>query len=193
VSSDRIALRRTGTAETREPRDRRSPSVAAALLPGIGLGGFVDGIVLHQILQWHHMLTATDGYLATTVKGPRDNTLADGLFRASTWVFVAVGMALLVRARQHGDLAPPSRFNVGWLLAGWGTFNVIEGLVDHHLLTVHHVRDDVEDPLCGVSASSPSGRRRSSCSGGCSPPLPGGLVAGEDLTRRGTDPLPLRA
>jgi uncharacterized membrane protein len=27
---------------------------------GIGLGGFVDGIVLHQILQWHHMLTSAE-------------------------------------------------------------------------------------------------------------------------------------
>jgi uncharacterized membrane protein len=27
------------------------------LLLGIGLGGFFDGIVLHQILQWHHMLS----------------------------------------------------------------------------------------------------------------------------------------
>lgn len=26
-------------------------------LLGIGFGGFVDGIVLHQLLQWHHMLT----------------------------------------------------------------------------------------------------------------------------------------
>ncbi|MGD9755596.1 MAG: DUF2243 domain-containing protein, partial [Acidimicrobiia bacterium] len=29
------------------------------LLIGIGLGGFVDGIVLHQVLQWHHLLTNT--------------------------------------------------------------------------------------------------------------------------------------
>lgn len=29
----------------------------AAIVLGIGLGGFVDGIVLHQILQWHEMLS----------------------------------------------------------------------------------------------------------------------------------------
>jgi hypothetical protein len=28
---------------------------------GVGLGGFVDGILLHQILQWHHMLTGEAG------------------------------------------------------------------------------------------------------------------------------------
>ena len=31
--------------------------VAAGILFGLGLGGFVDGIVLHQLLQWHHMLS----------------------------------------------------------------------------------------------------------------------------------------
>jgi uncharacterized membrane protein len=144
---DTVSPHRFGTVGARQPSDRRSPPVAPALLLGIGLGGFVDGIVLHQILQWHHMLTATDGYPSTTIKGLEDNTLADGLFHASTWVVVAVGMALLVRAWQRGDLAPPWRFHVGLLLAGWGTFNLVEGLVDHHLLTVHHVRDDVADPL----------------------------------------------
>jgi uncharacterized membrane protein len=124
----------------------RSP-VAPAVLLGVGLGGFVDGIVLHQILQWHHMLTATGDHPASTVDGLEENMLADGLFHAATWCFVAVGSLLLVRAWQQGWLAPPWRFHIGLLLAGWGIFNLVEGLVDHHLLTVHHVRDDVADPL----------------------------------------------
>jgi uncharacterized membrane protein len=33
--------------------------LAAAILFGLGLVGFFDGIVLHQILQWHHMLAGT--------------------------------------------------------------------------------------------------------------------------------------
>ncbi|TIP73091.1 MAG: DUF2243 domain-containing protein, partial [Mesorhizobium sp.] len=35
---------------------RRFPTSAGILL-GLGLGGFFDGIVLHQLLQWHHMAT----------------------------------------------------------------------------------------------------------------------------------------
>ena len=35
--------------------------VSAGVLFGLGLGGFFDGIVLHQVLQWHHMLTSA-GY-----------------------------------------------------------------------------------------------------------------------------------
>jgi uncharacterized membrane protein len=122
---------------------RRRPPIAPALLLGIGLGGFVDGIVLHQLLQWHHMMTAVDRYPATTVTGLEANTVADGLFHAATWVFVFVGTWLATRAWQQGRLAPPWRVHFGLLLAGWGSFNVIEGLVDHHLLRIHHVRDDV--------------------------------------------------
>jgi uncharacterized membrane protein len=30
---------------------------------------------------------------------------------------------------------------VGLLLLGWGGFNLVEGVIDHHLLQLHHVRD----------------------------------------------------
>jgi uncharacterized membrane protein len=43
-------------------------------------------------------------------------------------------------------MALPWRFHVGLLLAGWGLFNVVEGLIDHHLLRIHHVRDDIAEP-----------------------------------------------
>ncbi len=132
---------------TMSTRARQTPPRLPALLLGLGLGGFVDGIVLHQILQWHHMLTATDRYPGSTIAGLEANTLADGLFHAATWVFVLVGTLLAVKAWQRGELAPPWRMHIGLLLLGWGVFNVVEGLVDHHLLRIHHVRDDVADPL----------------------------------------------
>ena len=37
--------------------DRR-PLVTAGLVLGLGMGGFVDGIVFHQLLQTHNMLSA---------------------------------------------------------------------------------------------------------------------------------------
>ena len=124
-----------------------APPKAPALLLGLGLGAFVDGIVLHQILQWHHMLTDTGEHPAGTVPGLEANTLADGLFHASTWIFVATGLALTVRSWQRGDLAPPWRAHLGLMLAGWGLFNLVEGLIDHQLLGIHHVRDDLGGPL----------------------------------------------
>jgi uncharacterized membrane protein len=56
---------------TRQPDNNRWPPVAPALLLGIGLGGFVDGIVLHQIRQWYHMLNAASGYPAPRCKVSR--------------------------------------------------------------------------------------------------------------------------
>lgn len=123
------------------------------LLLGLGLGGFVDGIVLHQILQWHHMLSDYGSYQGLypdlSRQGLEDNTLWDGLFHAATWVFVVGGLfvlwpAMSTRRWPHGG---STRHLVGLLLAGWGLFNLVEGLVDHHLLGIHHVRDDVADPL----------------------------------------------
>jgi uncharacterized membrane protein len=121
---------------------------AAALFMGLGLGGFVDGIVLHQILQWHHMLTGDQGgEPMSTVAGLEANTLADGFFHVATWIMVAVASWLILRAWQEGEMAPPWRAHFGMLLAGWGIFNVVEGLVDHQLLGIHHVRDDLGGPI----------------------------------------------
>jgi uncharacterized membrane protein len=109
--------------------------IAGGLLLGVGLGGFVDGIVLHQILQWHHMLTSEGSHPATTVAGLEANTLADGLFHAAAWIATLAGLVLVWRASKR----PPARHLVGLMLAGWGAFNLVEGVVDHHLLTLHHV------------------------------------------------------
>jgi uncharacterized membrane protein len=111
------------------------------------LGGFVDGIVLHQLLQWHHMLTDTAEHPANTVAGLEANTLADGLFHVATWICVAVGVHLAVKAWRRGDLAPPWTEHYGLLLIGWGGFNLVEGLIDHQLLGIHHVRDDLGGPI----------------------------------------------
>lgn len=118
------------------------------LLLGVGLGGFVDGIVLHQVLQWHHMLSTTGrdhlglpAYPVDTVAGLEVNTLWDGLFYVVAWVTTVAGLVVLARR-----VAPPrsrvvrARTLWGWVLAGWGAFDVVEGLVDHQLLGIHHVR-----------------------------------------------------
>jgi len=111
----------------------------AGLLLGVGLGGFVDGIVLHQILQWHHMLSSEGSHPTTTVAGLEANTLADGLFHAAAWVAVLAGLWMLWRATRDGAVWSFRRLG-GLMLAGWGLFNLVEGVVDHHILGLHHVR-----------------------------------------------------
>ena len=36
---------------------------------------------------------------------------------------------------------PSARALTGQLIFGWGLFNLVEGIIDHHLLDLHHVRD----------------------------------------------------
>lgn len=107
---------------------------------GIGLGGFVDGILLHQILQWHHLLSGHGDYPPTTIAGLEANTLADGLFHAMSWLAVVAGVWLLWRRTGAIRTAGSGRALVGWMLVGWGLFNLVEGLVNHHLLGLHDVR-----------------------------------------------------
>ena len=74
---------------------RRPPSKASGLLYGLGLGGFVGGILLHQILQWHHMVIHRESM--TTLAGLALNTLADGFFHVGTWLFVLGSAQLAIR------------------------------------------------------------------------------------------------
>ena len=105
---------------------------------GIGLGGFFDGILLHQIMQVHAMLSAK--VPLTTMANMKTNMTADGYFHAVTWLATLVGIALLWKAlNRHMDMRPSGVELIGYMLAGWGWFNLVEGIVDHHILQLHHV------------------------------------------------------
>jgi uncharacterized membrane protein len=117
------------------------PATAGVLL-GIGLGGFFDGIVLHQLLQWHHMLSNA-GVPPDSLEGLRINVMADGLFHAATYAFTLAGLALLWRSARRAHLPWSGRGLPGALLLGFGLFNVVEGTVNHFLLGIHHVNETV--------------------------------------------------
>lgn len=121
-----------------EVRNRRSPLIAAGITLGLGLGGFVDGILLHQILQWHHMLSSVRP--ADTVSALKQNMVWDGFFDAATWMLTVVGVILLWRAGKRDDVPWSLNTFVGSLLIGAGTFNFVEGLIDHQILGIHHVK-----------------------------------------------------
>ena len=99
-----------------EGRADQSFPVSAGTLFGLGLGGFFDGIVLHQLLQWHHMLTDA-GYPPTSVENLKLNTLWDGLFHATTYVFVVLGLLVLWRASRRSHIRWSSKLLVGSLLS----------------------------------------------------------------------------
>lgn len=120
------------------PAPRDEPLLAAGIVIGVGLGGFVDGILLHQLLQWHNMLSAR--VPPVDLVAMKFNMMFDGLFHALTWVMVVVGLALLWRAGGRADVPWSGRAFVGALVLGWGLFNFVEGVIDHQLLDLHHVR-----------------------------------------------------
>lgn len=104
---------------------------------GIALAGFWDGISLHSILQWHHMISGKIS--PDTMAGMRTNMVADGLFDLFCWIVTIVALALLFRDAKHQTL-PRAKIYVGWILLGAGLFNLVEGIIDHEILQVHHVR-----------------------------------------------------
>jgi uncharacterized membrane protein len=110
----------------------------AGIFLGLGLGGFFDGIVLHQLLQWHHMLTSV--YPATNLANLELNIMLDGLFHVATYIFTSIGLFSLWRLSQNSRELPPTRVLIGAMLMGWGIFNLVEGIIDHHILQIHHVR-----------------------------------------------------
>jgi len=116
---------------------KRSPLIAAGILMGAGLGGFADGIVLHQILQWHNMLSGWRP--PNTLVDAKVNMTWDGIFHAAVWVMTCIGLAMLWRVGARRDVPWSGKIFFGSLLMGWGLFNVVEGIIDHQLLGVHHV------------------------------------------------------
>jgi len=122
-------------------KDREFP-VSAGILFGLGLGGFFDGIMLHQVLQWHHMLTSA-GYPANSVHNLEVNMLWDGLFHASTYVFVLLGLISLWQTAHRVHLWWSGKLLLGTVLMGFGIFNLVEGIIDHQILGIHHVNETV--------------------------------------------------
>jgi len=115
---------------------------SAGLLLGLGLGGFFDGIVLHQLLQWHHMVSAW--YPIDTIENLELNTFWDGAFHSGTYLFVLAALFILWRSARLSHFKWSTRDLVSTMLIGFGAFNLVEGIVDHHLLALHHVNETVD-------------------------------------------------
>lgn len=65
------------------------------------------------------------------------------MFHASTYIFVVIGMAILWRAASLPQLPWSGKMLAGSILMGFGMFNLVEGIVDHHILQIHHVNETV--------------------------------------------------
>jgi uncharacterized membrane protein len=82
----------------------------AGILLGVGLGGLVEGIVLHSI--------------------------GDSWFQLALWLISLAGIAALWSAVRGPGPLPAGSVLTGYLFIGWGAFNLTEGLINHPLMRV---------------------------------------------------------
>ncbi len=118
--------------------------VWAGYLIGFALGGFFDGILLHQILQWHHLLS---GIEAEALRDLRAQVLADGLFHALMYLVAAAGLWMLYCSRKELTGARADRNLVADILIGFGVWHVIDAVLSHWLTGIHRIRMDVPEPI----------------------------------------------
>ena len=114
----------------RSPRRR---NLLSGLLFGIGLAAFVDEVVFHQLLQWHHFYDRS-----TTSVG----LFSDGLFHAFGWFAVVAGLFLFADLRRWHEVLLPRW--VGGVLLGTGAFQLYDGTVQHKLMGLHQIRYEVD-------------------------------------------------
>jgi len=125
---------RTGTETLRLP----------GLLLGVAFGGFFDGIVLHQILQWHHLLSGLSGGRWGDL---RVQLLADGLFHALMYVLAAGALVLLVRRRHHLTMPGARETLLVVFFTGFALWHLLDAVLSHWLLGIHRIRMDSAQPL----------------------------------------------
>lgn len=124
--------------------DGRQVAIAGLAL-GFGLGGFFDGILLHQILQWHHLLSGVAP--GETAADLRFQVLADGIFHLFTYLVTGAGLWLLWRARASLTGPGASGRLAGSGLLGFGAWHVADAILSHWLLGLHRIRMDTDNPL----------------------------------------------
>lgn len=98
---------------------------------GFGFLGALDGIIFHQLLQWHSVIMAADR---------PGQIVSDGIFHFAVTITLVIGGILLWLAGNPTNLSKGIRLLVGGILIGGGTFNIVEGIINHHILQIHRVK-----------------------------------------------------
>ena len=110
-----------------------SRNLWSGLLFGVGLMAFVDEVVFHQLLQWHHF------YDLST---PRVGIFADGLLNSFAW-FAAIGGLFMFADLRRRSAVWMKRW-VAAVFIGLGGFQLFDGIIDHKVLRTHQIRYGVE-------------------------------------------------
>lgn len=111
---------------------------------GFAMSGFFDGILLHQILQWHHLLSGIErGALGDL----RVQVMADGVFHALMYGIAAIGLWLLYRAREAFAIPHAPRRLLADFWIGFGVWHVVDAVLSHWITGIHRIRMDSPTPL----------------------------------------------
>jgi len=129
ASSSRPPATRTPSPDARLQRR----NVLVGILFGCGIIAFVDEVVFHQLLHWHHFYDRS-----TRAAG----LVSDGVFHAFSWFATVASLFLFADLRRRNALL--TRRWVGGILVGIGAFQLFDGLVQHKLLDLHEIRYGVD-------------------------------------------------
>nr|WP_305120917.1 DUF2243 domain-containing protein [Saccharibacillus sp. JS10] len=100
---------------------------------GMGCIAFIDEVVFHQLLHWHHFYDRS-----TTSAG----LVSDGLLHAFSWFASVASLFLLADLRRKKSWA--IKRWVSGLLIGAGFFQLYDGIVHHKLMQIHQIRYGVD-------------------------------------------------
>lgn len=120
------------------------PVAIAGYWLGFALGGFFDGILLHQILQWHHLLSGID---TDPMQDIGMQIMADGLFHAFMYLIALIGLWKLFRSRPIPSGPFGTRLLLANILIGFGAWHIVDSVLSHWILGIHRIRMDAENPL----------------------------------------------
>lgn len=103
------------------------------ILFGFGAVAFIDEVIFHQLLHWHHFYDKSTANIGL---------VSDGLFHAFSF-FATIGSAFLLADlhRKHGFWL--KRW-LGGIFLGSGTFQLYDGIIQHKFMRLHQIRYDVD-------------------------------------------------
>lgn len=117
---------------------KRKLLIVGSFVLGFGFLGALDGIIFHQLLQWHSVIMETDR---------TGQIVSDGIFHLAVTITLVVGGVMLWLAGNPTEQSKGIRILIGWFLIGGGTFNFVEGIINHHILQIHRVRPGVPNAI----------------------------------------------
>ncbi|NMO95203.1 DUF2243 domain-containing protein [Paenibacillus lemnae] len=104
-------------------------NMLSGILFGVGLVAFLDEMVFHQLLHWHHFYDQS-----TTEAG----LVSDGFFHAFSWLATIGGLFLFADLRRRNIFQRQAWW--GAVLLGSGLFQLYDGTIQHKWMRIHQIR-----------------------------------------------------